>query len=111
MTGAVVESRVVVELKSMEKLAPVHSKQVLTSLRLSRQIHHPPRHDLLERWQAWRTGMILWSCVRRFHGVKPPATASGTRDFHRSSPASMRARMSAPVNRNSMSAVASMGMM
>ena len=34
MTGAVVEGRVVVELKSMEKLAPVHSKQVLTSLRL-----------------------------------------------------------------------------
>jgi hypothetical protein len=52
MTGAVVEGRVVVELKSMEKRAPVHSKQVLTSLRLSRQIHHPPRHDLLERWQA-----------------------------------------------------------
>ena len=29
-----VESRVVVELKSVEKLAPVHSKQVLTYLRL-----------------------------------------------------------------------------
>ena len=34
ITGAVVEGREVVELKSMEKLAPVHSKQVLTSLRL-----------------------------------------------------------------------------
>jgi GxxExxY protein len=31
-----VEGRVVVELKSVEKLAPVHSKQVLTYLRLMR---------------------------------------------------------------------------
>lgn len=30
----VVESRVIVELKSVEKLAPVHSKQLLTYLRL-----------------------------------------------------------------------------
>lgn len=29
-----VESRVIVELKSVEKLAPVHGKQLLTSLRL-----------------------------------------------------------------------------
>ncbi len=33
-TDLLVESRVVVELKSVEKLAPVHSKQVLTYLRL-----------------------------------------------------------------------------
>ena len=31
----VVESKLVVELKSIEKLAPVHGKQVLTQLRLS----------------------------------------------------------------------------
>ena len=33
-TDLLVESRVVVELKSVEKLAPVHSKQILTYLRL-----------------------------------------------------------------------------
>lgn len=33
-TDLLVEGRVVVELKSVEKLAPVHSKQVLTYLRL-----------------------------------------------------------------------------
>ena len=33
-TNFLVEGRVVVELKSVEKLAPVHSKQVLTYLRL-----------------------------------------------------------------------------
>lgn len=33
-TDLLVESRVIVELKSVEKLAPVHSKQVLTYLRL-----------------------------------------------------------------------------
>ena len=33
-TDLIVESRVVVELKSVEKLAPVHSKQLLTYLRL-----------------------------------------------------------------------------
>jgi iron complex transport system substrate-binding protein len=33
-TDLLVESRVVVELKSVEKLAPVHSKQLLTYLRL-----------------------------------------------------------------------------
>ncbi len=33
-TDLIVEGRVVVELKSVEKLAPVHSKQVLTYLRL-----------------------------------------------------------------------------
>lgn len=34
-TDLLVEGRVVVELKSVEKLAPVHSKQVLTYLRLT----------------------------------------------------------------------------
>jgi len=33
-TDLLVEGRVVVEIKSVEKLAPVHSKQVLTYLRL-----------------------------------------------------------------------------
>lgn len=33
-TDLIVENRVVVELKSVEKLAPVHSKQLLTYLRL-----------------------------------------------------------------------------
>ncbi|MBK7956034.1 MAG: GxxExxY protein [Candidatus Accumulibacter sp.] len=33
-TDLLVEGRVIVELKSVEKLAPVHSKQVLTYLRL-----------------------------------------------------------------------------
>jgi GxxExxY protein len=33
----VVEDKVVVELKSVEQLAPVHSKQVLTQLRLSQR--------------------------------------------------------------------------
>ena len=33
-TDLLIEGRVVVELKSMEKLAPVHSKQLLTYLRL-----------------------------------------------------------------------------
>ncbi len=33
-TDLLIESRVVVELKSVEKLAPVHSKQLLTYLRL-----------------------------------------------------------------------------
>jgi len=33
-TDLIVESRVIVELKSVEKLAPVHSKQLLTYLRL-----------------------------------------------------------------------------
>lgn len=33
-TDLLVESRVIVELKSVEKLAPVHSKQLLTYLRL-----------------------------------------------------------------------------
>jgi iron complex transport system substrate-binding protein len=33
-TDLLVEGRVVVELKSVEKLAPVHSKQILTYLRL-----------------------------------------------------------------------------
>jgi len=33
-TDLLVEGRVVVELKSLEKLAPVHSKQLLTYLRL-----------------------------------------------------------------------------
>ena len=33
-TDVLVDSRVVVELKSVEKLAPVHSKQLLTYLRL-----------------------------------------------------------------------------
>ena len=32
-----VEDKVIVELKSVEKLLPVHSKQVLTQLRLSRR--------------------------------------------------------------------------
>ena len=32
-----VESKVIVELKSVEKLVPVHSKQVLTQLRLSQR--------------------------------------------------------------------------
>ena len=35
-TDLLVEARVVVELKSVEKLAPVHSKQLLTYLRLMR---------------------------------------------------------------------------
>jgi iron complex transport system substrate-binding protein len=34
-TDLLVEGRVIVELKSVEKLAPVHSKQVLTYLRLT----------------------------------------------------------------------------
>ena len=33
-TDLLIDSRVVVELKSVEKLAPVHSKQLLTYLRL-----------------------------------------------------------------------------
>jgi iron complex transport system substrate-binding protein len=33
-TDLIIEGRVIVELKSVEKLAPVHSKQVLTYLRL-----------------------------------------------------------------------------
>ena len=33
-----VEDRVIVELKSIENLAPVHSKQVLTQLRLSQRL-------------------------------------------------------------------------
>lgn len=33
-TDLLIESRVVVELKSVEKLAPVHSKQLLTYIRL-----------------------------------------------------------------------------
>jgi len=37
-TDLLIDSRVVVELKSAEKLAPVHGKQLLTYLRLM----HPP---------------------------------------------------------------------
>ena len=49
-----VEDKVIVELKSLEKLVPVHSKQVLTQLRLSER-----RLGLLinfgrERWDVRR---------------------------------------------------------